>query len=583
MSRSQRRKVTPHLPAQGLLLQLFAIILLPLTIVLLAVAFGSLNIHNQAMRSLVGERDARAVMAAADALSNQIANRVTFLESATALFAADPAAPVTTTLGSLGYMAPYFDGGIAIFESQGQLLVARGGQPAWDALMADPGWPALFAQLTSQPGKLEVIRPSPSSGSTGLISQPLGAGNLIVGAFSIDQMVSSTLQEVLPADGLLSILLVGANQQILYSSGHLADQSAQHPGVAQALHGESGSLYVKVAGDEHVTAYSPVSSAGWALLTEESWEAVTTPTLKVTQIAPLALVPTVIIMLLAIWFGASQVIRPLRTLGARTATLANGDFETIQKPVGGISEIRQLQQTLVDMAEKVDEAQHSLHSYIGAITEAQEDERRRLARELHDDTLQAMIALKQRVQLAELSRQPSTSESTPESAELAQISQLVEQSIENLRRLTRALRPIYLEDLGLVPALEMLARETGQQAEISVDFQRVGVEQRLSPSAELAFYRIAQEACSNIARHARANKASIQISFDEDKVVLQVKDNGVGFALPASVTEYASGSHFGLLGMHERAELMGAKLDIQSRPAQGTSVVVTLPGVGSLL
>ena len=250
--------------------------------------------------------------------------------------------------------------------------------------------------------------------------------------------------------------------QILYNTGGFSDQTAQPPRSVRSLQGKSGTVYVNVGGDEHVTAYSPVTSTGWALITEESWQAVSTPTLRTSQIAPLVLVPVVFIMLLALWFGASQVVRPLRALESKTATLAAGDFKTIQEPVGGIAEIQHLQKELVQMADKVDEAQRSLHGYIGAITEAQEDERRRLARELHDDTLQALIALKQRVQLAQLELQSASGEPAPESAELNEIMLLTEQTIENLRRLTRAMRPVYLEDLGLVPALEMLARETGE-------------------------------------------------------------------------------------------------------------------------
>ena len=229
------------------------------------------------------------------------------------------------------------------------------------------------------------------------------------------------------------------------------------------------------------------------------------------------------------------------------------------------------------MAGKVSEAQRSLHGYIGAITDAQEEERRRLARELHDDTLQALIALKQRVQLAQLELQPSSTAASPQSAELDEIGTLTEQTIENLRRLTRALRPVYLEDLGLAPALEMLARETGQAMGIAVEFHRQGAEKRLDSSVELALYRMAQEACSNIARHAHAQHASLEINYTPASVNLQVEDDGVGFILPPNPAEYADGGHYGLLGLRERADLIGATLDIHTSPGKGTCLVVTLP------
>jgi two-component system sensor histidine kinase UhpB len=129
----------------------------------------------------------------------------------------------------------------------------------------------------------------------------------------------------------------------------------------------------------------------------------------------------------------------------------------------------------------------------------------------------------------------------------------------------------------LVTALEMLARETGQSLGIPVEFQRQGSETRLDPAIELALYRMAQEAFSNIARHAQASQASLNIAFTTQQVALQVTDNGVGFAVPKSPAEFAPNGHYGLLGLNERAELIGAVLEICSTPGQGTSMSITLP------
>jgi signal transduction histidine kinase len=153
---------------------------------------------------------------------------------------------------------------------------------------------------------------------------------------------------------------------------------------------------------------------------------------------------------------------------------------------------------------------------------------------------------------------------------------LTEQTIENLRCLTRALRPIYLEDLGLVPALEMLTHEAGQGMGIPLEFQCQGVEKRLDSAIELAFYRIAQEGFSNIARHAQAKHATLTMTFSAPSTSLHIVDNGVGFNFPTSPSEYAPSGHYGLLGMYERAKLMGAKLEILSSPGKGTRLTVTL-------
>ena len=154
---------------------------------------------------------------------------------------------------------------------------------------------------------------------------------------------------------------------------------------------------------------------------------------------------------------------------------------------------------------------------------------------------------------------------------------LTEQTIENVRRQTRALRPIYLEDLGLVTALQMLAQETSQSTNMPVEFQRLGTEVRLNANVELALYRIAQESLNNVSRHSEASQAYLSVSFTSQQVSLQVRDNGKGFEVPKSPAEFAPSGHFGLLGLHERAELIGARLEIQSSPGQGCQVTIYLP------
>jgi signal transduction histidine kinase len=298
---------------------------------------------------------------------------------------------------------------------------------------------------------------------------------------------------------------------------------------------------------------------------------VVSPSLQLTQMAPLVIVPAFILALIALWFGAKQIVQPLQKLESKAAALAWGDFNAIQESVGGISEVQHLQTELTEMARKVRAAQEGLHNYIGAITSAQEEERARLARELHDDTIQAVIALKQRLQLAQkLVKDPNGRQS------LRELESLAEQTIENLRRLTRALRPIYLEDLGLVAALEMLARETGQANQLETDFQKHGQERRLQRDVELALYRIAQEALRNAVHHAKANHALLCISFRDQEVQLEVSDDGVGFQMPKSPTDFAPNGHFGLLGIHERADLIGARLEIESTLGIGTKLTVRL-------
>lgn len=216
-------------------------------------------------------------------------------------------------------------------------------------------------------------------------------------------------------------------------------------------------------------------------------------------------------------------------------------------------------------------AQRALHDYIGAMTTGQEEERGRLARELHDDTLQSLIALRQQVQLARMKANDEQTRLTFQDLET-----FSNTTIDDLRRLTRALRPIYLEDLGLVTALEMLSREVKEANLLEVSFERLGDERRLEAGLELSFYRIAQEALNNVTRHAEAKRALLRISYDPQGLFVEVLDDGKGFTPPRSPAEFAPGGHFGLLGMYERAELVGAKLSIESSPGAGARIRVTI-------
>ncbi|HEU0291444.1 MAG TPA: histidine kinase [Anaerolineales bacterium] len=554
---------------RGLTVQLLAITVLPLTVLLLLIAFGSVSLHQQDMRALVGERDERAVQAAAAALGAELHHRASNI---TNLVELAELSDDTNSIRATDDLASDFDGGLAYLDMDGGLITSTIPSGLWDWVAQNK----IFLASSSDPDPVfSVPFLDPHSNRLFVIvSQVIPAQNRIVaGAFSPETLARETLSTSYPHSTHVTIFLLAPSQQILFSSGPLAAESiaSDHPGVTEALRGESGTTYLKQADIEHVVAYSSIAPTGWALITEEEWEMVSGPSLQLTQMAPLVIVPAFILALFALWFVASRIVQPLQKLESKAAALAWGDFESIQEPVGGISEVRHLQMELTDMSRKVKAAQEGLHDYIGAITSAQEEERTRLARELHDDTIQAVIALKQRVQLAQKSVKDQSGKQS-----LKELETLAEQTIENLRRLTRALRPIYLEDLGLVTALEMLARETSQNHPLQVDFQKAGQERRLSREAELSLYRIAQEALNNVVKHSKATHANLKIVFEPTEIQMEVSDNGNGFIVPNSPTEFAPKGHFGLLGVHERADLIGARLEIESALGKGTRLKVVL-------
>jgi signal transduction histidine kinase len=261
-----------------------------------------------------------------------------------------------------------------------------------------------------------------------------------------------------------------------------------------------------------------------------------------------------------------------------------------------------VQSALVETAGRLEAAQESLHGYIGTLTAGVENERRSLARELHDDTLQALIALNQNAQMAALRTTQGAGREAAgrkaagrktagvaepvqngapvsaggpkdEAAALAELQARIAQTITNLRRVIGGLRPIYLEDLGLVAALGMLVREAGAAPpEISLTLD--GEERRLPPEVELALYRIAQEGLNNALHHAQAHHIQLALAFAPAQVTLSVRDDGQGFRTTGDPNAFARQGHFGLLGMRERADLVEAKLEIESSLGVGTSLTV---------
>jgi signal transduction histidine kinase len=327
---------------------------------------------------------------------------------------------------------------------------------------------------------------------------------------------------------------------------------------------------------ERVIAYTRVEPIGWGLVVEEPWVDMVGPLMQVSESAQYILLPAGLLAAVALFFGVRSIVGPLQKLDEQAARLGWGEFDAIAEPVGGIAEIQALQNTLIQMSDQVQSYQAGMRGYLAALTQGQEDERKRLARELHDETVQSLIALDQKLQMAHkaLERDPQAS-----LARLDELRAMTTDLIQEVRRFSRNLRPIYLEDLGLIPALEMLTRDAnGSNAgQLATTFSVTGTPQRLEPVREIALYRLVQEALNNVVAHAQATQAEVRVAFAADEVAVTIADNGQGFAIPDRPGELAEAGHYGLLGMRERAELNDGWLEIESEPGRGTTIEIHLP------
>ncbi len=217
----------------------------------------------------------------------------------------------------------------------------------------------------------------------------------------------------------------------------------------------------------------------------------------------------------------------------------------------------------------------SLDYYIRQVLTAQEEERKRIARELHDDTRQSLLLISQR--LDTLASDPDGHLSSDAREYLGGVRTVVLQTLAGLRQLTEDLRPRILDELGLAAALEWLGDDLGRQNETRVTVDVTGTPRPVAPEAELLLFRIAQEALSNVRKHAAATKVRIELAHQQDRVRLSVADDGKGFLVPARVADLAAQGKLGILGMHERARLLNGTVAVHSSPGKGTVVVAELP------
>jgi len=218
--------------------------------------------------------------------------------------------------------------------------------------------------------------------------------------------------------------------------------------------------------------------------------------------------------------------------------------------------------------------QKKLHYYISQITKAQEEERKRVARELHDDTSQVLYSLFR--QLDNFLRVDKNL--VPDDAEfLKELCQQLNDALEGVKRFSQALRPPMLDDLGLLSAVRWLVDDMERWMGIEVRLQVSGANRRLSEDAEMTLFRAIQEALRNVWKHAEASKVEVAIEFSESIIRVSIIDNGKGFE---PLEEMSSPSHtgkLGIIGIEERMRLLGGNLKILSEKGKGTSLIAEVP------
>jgi two-component system, NarL family, sensor histidine kinase UhpB len=260
--------------------------------------------------------------------------------------------------------------------------------------------------------------------------------------------------------------------------------------------------------------------------------------------------------------------RPLESLIQRIESIDPSEPATLglgkEDPV---TEINRLSGSFTRLLDRIEEERRRSGQLA---MRAQEEERRRLARDLHDEVNQALTAILLRLEALAQDTPPERAE------EVAELKRLVNQAMDELLTLARQLRPSALDDHGLVPAVEAQLKRFSARTGIEVRMSTGGDPNELPEVMQTAIFRVAQEALANVARHAGATIVEVELDEDEGRAELRVRDDGAGFdpgAIPRAGTE-SPGAGLGLGGMAERARLVGGELDVRSAPGGGTSVTL---------
>jgi two-component system sensor histidine kinase UhpB len=264
--------------------------------------------------------------------------------------------------------------------------------------------------------------------------------------------------------------------------------------------------------------------------------------------------------------------RPLTTLEQTALAVRGGDLSARAASTSFLDpQVAHLAETFNATLDELARDRAELRSLASQVIRAQEDERRRISRELHDDTAQVLFAQLLRLTALKASPDPAVQSLA------ATLEEKTVEALEGVRRLALELRPPALDDLGLSAALGELAQRCGEQLDVPVDYQSRGLRGRLPAEVELVLYRVAQEALTNVAKHAGARHVWLDVDRTADDVSISIRDDGRGFDPTAVAASDGRGLGLGIFGMEERVALVGGRFRVWSKPGQGTEIFAFIP------
>ncbi len=567
--------------------QAIVLIILLLAMMLVLTVGITFLAYQQVSQSLAESRDQELANVSAERLSETMegfARSLKTLASQTEMQSGEPTIQKATLERGRDLIIDFtnHEGGIIILDQNGFVTVTK------------PFRPDLIGQDLSQEPYFQNARSLRNVTFSDIIKEPGSQEDIIVIAVPIVRSTDESFVGVIVGRFYLSFQRLGQEIQKLKvgeeGTAYLVDRNGHliyHPlsrligsdfshreAVKRLQRGDrAGAITSQENGQSRtVEGYAVVEVTGWGLIIGEPWTQVVEPAQVSLRPVAIVLIIGLVIVAIGVSLGVQRVTDPIQNLVIQTRQVAAGDYDA-QVSLSQIKEIRELGTAFNEMVDQIRRYRAGVRQYVADITKTQEEERRRIARELHDDTVQTLIAIGQRIELTK----GTLEDPTETRARLNDVRTMVTGAIASVRQFSRDLRPLALEDLGLVAALQYLVNQLIQSEGVEVKLRVEGEADELPADMEVAIYRILQEALNNVKRHAQATVVEVLAEFTADTVILTVSDNGRGFEVPEAITDFASSGSFGVMGLHERAQLFGGKVTIESQLYEGTIVKMIIP------
>ena len=586
----ERKRLARRSVASSLRAQLMLTTLIPVVALLIALTGVGVFSFTRLTQTLIEKRDAELVQLAARQVAGYWADSVLLLNqvASTDAVRTGDAGAGQALLSANTALRQRFDQ-LSITDAQGKIIATQGGRLGENVSQLDYFEQARRLRRPVRSGVHQIEGGQPII----VVAQPiydlLGGqfAGCALGVWQLDQDRLGTPVAGVRVGENGFAYLVDESGTILYhrSRDLLGADSARHPAVAALLRGETGALTVNDEGRITVVGYAPIplrqttnslladrSWDGWGLLTSELWDDIVAPLQPYVGLMIVLLLLVVTIPLSFLALNSRRIAAPLQSLVAEAGRVASGQFDSQVSLNAGPWEVRELELAFNTMVEQLRRYRSDIQNYVVSILSSQEEERKRIARELHDETAQALIVLGRRIEMAEeLSRNARLT------AELDAIRDMVDDTLQGVRRFTSDLRPPLLEELGLPRTLELLGARTEREESFTVSVTIVGTPRQLLPEIELGLYRLAQEGLTNVRKHAQASRAQMHLTYAEDSVNLEITDDGLGFEAPTDPSDLIKSGRLGLMGIYERARLFGGRAIISSGSGKGTTVSVVIP------